>query len=180
MGLDHNLQLIMSGVLNVTQLIGVSTSLLTMDRFGRRPLLLWGSFFMTVAHVIISILVAKFSNDWPGHRVAGWVSVGFLLFYMLSFGATWGPVGWSLPAEVWPGYAAIPHIVRRIAAALKSPVGSYAETEQVFPSSLRSRGCALATSSNWLNNFIIGLVSFPNLSWQPCAIGHVPARGWPP
>lgn len=92
MGLDYSLQLIMSGVLNVTQLVGVITSLWTMDRFGRRPLLLWGSFFMTVSHVIIAILVGKFSNDWPGHRAAGWISVAFLLFYMLSFGASWGPV----------------------------------------------------------------------------------------
>lgn len=92
MGLDYSLQLIMSGVLNVTQLLGVITSLWTMDRFGRRPLLLWGSMFMTLSHLIIAILVGKFSNDWPGHRAAGWVSVAFLLFYMLSFGASWGPV----------------------------------------------------------------------------------------
>lgn len=42
MGLNYSLQLIMSGVLNVTQLVGVITSLWTMDKFGRRPLLLWG------------------------------------------------------------------------------------------------------------------------------------------
>ena len=92
MGLDYSLQLIMSGVLNVTQLVGVFTSLWSMDRVGRRPLLLWGSFFMTVSHFIIAILVGKFSSDWPAHRTAGWVSVAFLLFYMLSFGASWGPV----------------------------------------------------------------------------------------
>ena len=92
MGLDYSLQLIMSGVLNITQLVGVITSLWSMDRFGRRPLLLWGSFFMTLSHLIIAILVGKFSSDWPAHRAAGWVSVAFLLFYMLSFGASWGPV----------------------------------------------------------------------------------------
>ena len=92
MGLDYSLQLIMSGVLNVTQLVGVITSIWTMDRFGRRPLLLWGSLFMTLSHLIIAILVGKFSSDWPSHRAAGWVSVAFLLFYMLSFGASWGPV----------------------------------------------------------------------------------------
>ena len=63
MGLDYSLQLIMSGVLNVTQLVGVTTSLWTMDRFGRRPLLLWGSLFMTLSHFIIAILVGKFSSD---------------------------------------------------------------------------------------------------------------------
>lgn len=51
-----------------------------MDRFGRRPLLLWGSFFMTIAHLIIAILVGKFSHDWPAHRSAGWISVAFVSF----------------------------------------------------------------------------------------------------
>ena len=92
MGLDSDMQLIMSGVLNITQLVGVISSLWTMDRLGRRPLLLGGSVLMTVSHLIISILVGKFSYDWPGHRAQGWVSVAFLLFYMISFGATWGPV----------------------------------------------------------------------------------------
>ena len=130
MGLDYSLQLIMSGVLNVTQLVGVITSLWTMDRFGRRPLLLWGSVFMTLSHLIIAVLVGKFSGDWSSHRAAGWVSVAFLLFYMLSFGASWGPVPWAMPSEI-------------------------------FPSSLRAKGVALATCSNWLNNFIIGLITPP-------------------
>ena len=91
MGLDYSMQLIMSGVLNVTQLVGVLTSLWTMDRFGRRPLLLWGSLFMTISHVVIAILVGLYSGAWPTHRAEGWISVAFLLFYMLSFGATWGP-----------------------------------------------------------------------------------------
>ncbi|KAI9722624.1 MAG: hypothetical protein M1812_001555 [Candelaria pacifica] len=130
MGLDHSMQLIMSGVLNITQLVGVSTSIWTMDRFGRLPLLLWGSLMMFISHFIIAILVGKFSDDWPSHRPEGWASVAFLLFYMLSFGASWGPVPWAMPSEI-------------------------------FPSSLRAKGVALSTCSNWLNNFIIGLITPP-------------------
>ncbi|KAL8950413.1 MAG: hypothetical protein Q9222_003551 [Ikaeria aurantiellina] len=130
MGLDYSMQLIMSGVLNVTQLVGVSTSIWTIDRFGRRPLLLWGSFFMTISHLIIAVFVGKYSKHWPDHRGPGWASVAFLLFYMLSFGSTWGPVPWAMPSEI-------------------------------FPSSLRAKGVALSTCSNWLNNFIIGLITPP-------------------
>ena len=130
MGLDYSMQLIMSGILNVTQLVGVFSSLWTMDRFGRRPLLLSGSLLMTISHVLIAILVGKYSHDWTAHRSAGWTSVVFLLFYMLSFGASWGPVPWALPAEI-------------------------------FPSSLRAKGVALSTCSNWLNNFIVGLITPP-------------------
>ncbi|KAF7563401.1 hypothetical protein G7046_g740 [Stylonectria norvegica] len=130
MGLDRNMQLIMSGVLNVTQLIGVFTSLWTLDKFGRRTILMTGSVAMFVAHFIIAILVGKFSGSWPTHKPEGWTSVAFLLFYMLAFGASWGPVPWAMPSEI-------------------------------FSSSLRAKGVALSTCSNWINNFIIGLVTPP-------------------
>lgn len=33
---------------------------------------------MTASHLIISILVGKFSHDRPAHRSAGWISVAFV------------------------------------------------------------------------------------------------------
>ncbi|KAK0664720.1 Sugar transporter STL1 [Lasiodiplodia hormozganensis] len=130
MGQDYDMQLVLAGVLNVAQLVGVSSSLWSMDRYGRRPLLLWGAAIMGIAHIIIAVLVGKFDDNWPAHKPQGWTSVAFLFLYMLAFGASWGPVPWSLPAEI-------------------------------FPSSLRAKGVALSTCSNWLNNFIIGLITPP-------------------
>ncbi|KKY36430.1 putative mfs monosaccharide [Diaporthe ampelina] len=102
MGLNVDMQLIMSGVLNISQLVGVVSSLWTMDRFGRRKILLVGSACMFFAHLIIAILVGKFSYDWTKHVTEGWVSVAFLLGYMVAFGASWGPVPWAMPSEVFP------------------------------------------------------------------------------
>lgn len=102
MGLDHNMQLIMSGVVNVIQLIGVISSLYTMNRFGRRKLLLIGSAAMLVSHTIIAALVGLYSGNWPQHTAGGWTSVAFLFMYMLAFGASWGPVPWAMPAEIFP------------------------------------------------------------------------------
>ncbi|ATY60584.1 General substrate transporter [Cordyceps militaris] len=102
MGLDHNMSLVMSGVVNVVQLIGVVSSLWTMDRFGRRKLLLAGSAAMFTSHTIITSLVGLYSGNWPQHTTAGWTSVAFLFMYMLAFGATWGPVPWAMPAEIFP------------------------------------------------------------------------------
>ena len=141
MGLGYSMQLIMSGVLNITQLVGVSTSIWTLDRFGRRPLLLWGSFFMTVSHIIIAILVGLFSSNWAFHRAEGWVSVGFLLFYLLSFGASWALF------RKWRS-------VRPTSACLMLAI-RWAMPSEIFPSSLRAKGVALSTCSNWFNNFII-------------------------
>ncbi|KAM0194115.1 hypothetical protein ACHAPC_001209 [Botrytis cinerea] len=117
MGLGSEMQLIMSGVLNICQLVGVGSSLFTMDR-----------------HVMIAVMVCMFSYDWHSHQAAAWVSVAFLLFYMLVFGASWGPVPWALPSEI-------------------------------FRSDLRAKGVALSTCSNWLNNFIIGLITPPLVAY---------------
>lgn len=128
LGQDYEMQLLLSGIINVTQLVGVVTSLWTMDHFGRRALLLVGAGLMFISHFIIAILVGKFGHNWIAYATEGWVAVAFLFFYMFSFGATWGPVPWAMPSEI-------------------------------FPSSLRAKGVALSTCSNWLNNFII--VSYP-------------------
>ncbi|KAM0466470.1 hypothetical protein ACHAP7_012211 [Fusarium lateritium] len=130
MGLDLNMQLIMSGVLNILQLVGVFSSLWTLDRFGRRTILLAGSVLAVIPLVIIAIMVGLFSDSWATHRAEGWTSVTFLLFYMLIFGGSWAPTPWAIPAEV-------------------------------FPSSLRAKGVAISTCSNWINNFIIGLITPP-------------------
>ncbi|KAJ4259549.1 hypothetical protein NW762_007478 [Fusarium torreyae] len=130
MGLDLNMQLIMSGVLNILQLIGVMTSLWTLDRFGRKTIVLTGSVLAVISLTITAIMVGLFSDSWATHRAEGWTSVAFLLFYMLVFGASWAPVPWAVPAEV-------------------------------FPSSLRAKGVAISTCSNWINNFIIGLITPP-------------------
>lgn len=130
MGLDTQMQLDMSGVLNICQVIACLWSLWGMDRFGRRSLLLAGGICMVIAHLIIAVLVSMYSDSWGSHQAAAWTSVAFLLFFMLTFGATWGPIPWAMPAEI-------------------------------FPASLRAKGVAYSTMSNWLNNFIIGLITPP-------------------
>ncbi|KAK6198362.1 RNA binding protein, heterogenous nuclear RNP-K like protein [Pestalotiopsis sp. IQ-011] len=130
MGLDTQMQLDMSGVLNICQVIACLWSLWGMDRFGRRSLLLAGGVCMVIAHLIIAVLVSLYSDSWGSHQAAVWTSDAFLLFFMLTFGATWSPIPWAMPAEI-------------------------------FPASLRAKGVAYSTMSNWLNNFIIGLITPP-------------------
>jgi sugar porter (SP) family MFS transporter len=130
LGQGYEMRLLLSGIINVTQLVGVATSLWTMDRFGRRPLLLSGAALMFGCHLIIAVLVGKCGGRWESYVTEGWVAVAFLFFYMFSFGATWGPVPWAIPSEI-------------------------------FPSSLRAKGVALSTCSNWLNNFIIVRLATP-------------------
>ena len=55
-------------------------------------MLLVGSVVMGLCMIIVGIIVAKFSHDWPGHVAAGWTAVALIWVYIASFGATWGPV----------------------------------------------------------------------------------------
>lgn len=96
MGLDYEMQLILSGILNVTQILGVLTSLYTMDALGRRPILLFGSITMCMCHIIIAVLVGLHFGNWAGFENQATVAVVFLFIYMLCFGASWGPVPWAM------------------------------------------------------------------------------------
>ena len=98
MGLDKDTRLIMSGILNVMQLVGVTTSIWTMDSAGRRVLLLTGSVFMALSQIVIATLVRLYGEEWPAHKKEGWISVALLLFFMLAFGHSWGPVPWGMPS----------------------------------------------------------------------------------
>jgi MFS family permease len=93
------MQLLLSGIINCTQLVGVATSLWTMNRFGRRPLLLTGAGLMFICHLIIAVLEGKFGSRWNDYAIEGWVAVAFLFFYIFSFGATWGPGKIFLPSK---------------------------------------------------------------------------------
>ncbi|KAH9468969.1 hypothetical protein Pst134EA_009493 [Puccinia striiformis f. sp. tritici] len=130
LGLDVELRLKMSGIMNMCQLFGVTISFLFIDKVGRRPLLLLGSILMAVCHLSVAILIWRYSADWSQHQSAGWAGVGFLLLYMVVFGLSWGPIPWAMPSEI-------------------------------FPSSLRAKGVAVSTMSNWINNFIIGFITPP-------------------
>ncbi|KAJ5948559.1 hypothetical protein N7454_001866 [Penicillium verhagenii] len=130
LGLDYEMQLNMSGVINICQMVACLGSLWGMDRFGRRPLLFAGSICMIISHLIIAVLMSQYQDSWQTHTAGAWVCVAFLCFFMLTYGGTWGPIPWAMPAEI-------------------------------FPSSLRAKGVSYATMSNWLNNFIIGLITPP-------------------
>ncbi|KIX05949.1 uncharacterized protein Z518_03923 [Rhinocladiella mackenziei CBS 650.93] len=130
MGLDYQMQLDMSGVLNICQVVAVVWSLWALDQYDRRLLLLVGCVGMFISHLIIAVLVAKFNGKWTDHQGPAWTSTASLFVFMLAFGCSWGPIPWAMPAEI-------------------------------FPSSLRAKGCAFSTMSNWGNNFIIGLITPP-------------------
>jgi sugar porter (SP) family MFS transporter len=100
LGLDYSMQITMSGVLNVVQMVATCSAFFTLDRLGRRPPLLFGSIGNTISHVIVAIMIARFSGDWANHQGPAWTGVTFILIFMFCFGVGWSPVPWAMPAEV--------------------------------------------------------------------------------
>ncbi|KAI0313363.1 general substrate transporter [Amylostereum chailletii] len=102
LGLDTNTSLLMSGIMNTLQLVGCFPTALLLDRVGRRALMLWGSAICLATHTITAILIGVYSQTWATHVASGWAGVGLIFVFMLVFGGTWGPIGWALPAEIFP------------------------------------------------------------------------------
>ncbi|KFY45548.1 hypothetical protein V495_02923 [Pseudogymnoascus sp. VKM F-4514 (FW-929)] len=94
--------LLATGVTGVVFLVSTIPAMLIIDKVGRKPMLLVGSVVMFVSMVMVGIIVAKFHHDWPAHATAGWVAVAFIWVYIAGFGATWGPVSWTLVSEIFP------------------------------------------------------------------------------
>jgi hypothetical protein len=102
LGLNNNMQLVMTGILGVVHLLGAVSCLWTIDTIGRKRVLALGSALMLVCLVIIAGLNSKFSYNWLAHRDIGWICVGFSILCMFAFGASWSPISWTLPSELFP------------------------------------------------------------------------------
>lgn len=84
-------QTVIMGIVNI---VFTLVAVFTVEKFGRKPLLIWGSLGMAIgaAGVAISNVVA----------VAPIVPVISIMVYSASFMFSWGPICWVLIAEIFP------------------------------------------------------------------------------
>ncbi len=68
------------------------------DRWGRRPLLILGGCVMAV---FLAIVCAFNEADMPISVKANG-QYAFVMLYNITYGFTWGPMPWLLPAEIFP------------------------------------------------------------------------------
>ncbi|KAL2829046.1 general substrate transporter [Aspergillus pseudoustus] len=101
LGQSDEMSLILSGVFNILQLVGVFICIAAIDRVGRRPLAMFGGFACAACYLMIAILSGLFSDDWLSHPDAGWAAVAFAFLFILVFGVSYSPLGWTLPSEVY-------------------------------------------------------------------------------
>lgn len=85
------LQTIIMGLVNV---IFTVVAIVTVDKWGRKPLLITGSIGMAVGMFAISVL--SFNN------IIGISTLVFIIIYTASFMMSWGPICWVLISEIFP------------------------------------------------------------------------------
>ncbi|MCJ1400280.1 hypothetical protein MMC11_003484 [Xylographa trunciseda] len=86
----------------ITTLVNVCStpiSFWTIERFGRRPLLIGGAAGMVVCQFIVAI-VGTATGATAGAPVD--VMIAFICIYIFFFASTWGPGAWVLIGEIFP------------------------------------------------------------------------------
>jgi len=128
---------LISLIFTLINVLSTPVSFWTIERFGRRPLLIWGAFGMLVCQFIVATVgdTVGFNHTHTvnGTSVANNVpavnaQISFICIYIFFFASTWGPGAWVVTGEI-------------------------------FPLSIRSRGIALSAASNWLWNTIIAVIT---------------------
>jgi SP family xylose:H+ symportor-like MFS transporter len=88
---NPHLQTILVGSIN---LIFTVLAIFTVDRFGRKPLMIIGA--LTMAFAMIALGMSFYLNNM------GLVALFFILLYTAGFAMSWGPVTWVLLSEIFP------------------------------------------------------------------------------
>ena len=94
MGSSTNSSLLQTIIVGIVNLTFTVVAILTVDKFGRKPLMIIGALGMAVS---MTALGFAFYSGNPGL-----IALIFMLTYTASFAVSWGPVTWVLLSEIFP------------------------------------------------------------------------------
>ena len=92
MGMDKPMvQTVIMGVVNISFTL---VAVFTVEKLGRKPLLIWGSIGMAVGAFGVALTF--------GNESLSFVTMLSIMVYSASFMFSWGPICWVLIAEIFP------------------------------------------------------------------------------
>lgn len=94
MGAGKDASMMQTVVMGLINVVFTVIAIVTVDKVGRKPLLIIGSIGMAVGMIAISAL--SFLN------IIGIGTLVFIIVYTASFMMSWGPICWVLIAEIYP------------------------------------------------------------------------------
>ncbi|XP_045827576.1 sugar transport protein 7-like isoform X2 [Trifolium pratense] len=103
MGFGRDASLYSSALTGGVLLFSTFISIATVDRLGRRPLLISGGIQMIICQVIVAIILGvKFGENQELSKSYSILVVVAICLFVLAFGWSWGPLGWTVPSEIFP------------------------------------------------------------------------------
>lgn len=94
MGAEKDASMLQAVVMGLINVVFTVVAIVTVDKWGRKPLLMVGSVGMAIAMFAIGGLAFM--------KVIGISTLVFIIIYTGSFMMSWGPVTWVLISEIFP------------------------------------------------------------------------------
>ncbi len=89
---------IISLITTLVNVLSTPISFWTIERFGRRSLLLWGALGMVICQFIVAIIGTIVPEDPQAVKAM----IAFICIYISFFASTWGPGAWVVIGEIFP------------------------------------------------------------------------------
>ncbi|KAK6151649.1 hypothetical protein DH2020_014284 [Rehmannia glutinosa] len=103
MGFKGNASLYSSALTGAVLALSTLVSMGVVDRWGRRVLLISGGIQMILCQITAAtILGLKFGNDKELSKGFSITVVTTICLFVAAFGWSWGPLGWTVPSEIFP------------------------------------------------------------------------------
>jgi sugar porter (SP) family MFS transporter len=91
-------EFMISLITSLVNVLSTPVSFWTIERFGRRTLLIWGA----VGMIICQFIVAITGTVKPNYDPATTSMIAFICIYIFFFASTWGPGAWVVIGEIFP------------------------------------------------------------------------------
>jgi len=96
MGFVGNAAFAQTVIIGIVLVVFTLVATVTVDKWGRKPLLILGSVIMTVSMTALGFLFYKYGTS------VGAPAVVAVCIYIAGFSLSWGPVVWVMLAEIFP------------------------------------------------------------------------------
>ncbi|KAJ5424546.1 Major facilitator superfamily domain general substrate transporter [Penicillium cf. griseofulvum] len=84
-------------ITNIINVVSTFPGLYMVEKWGRRPLLMFGAVGMCISQLIVAIVGTATNSD-----VSNKVLIAFVCIYIFFFASSWGPVAWVVTGELFP------------------------------------------------------------------------------
>jgi SP family xylose:H+ symportor-like MFS transporter len=114
----------------VTMTLFTLVATATVDKLGRKPLLIAGAVIMAAAMVVLGCLfnwhLVSATGGTAGATAGGssYVAIAAVVVYIIGFSFSWGPVTWVMLSEI-------------------------------FPNSIKGKAMSIAVAAQWITNFAV-------------------------